>query len=575
MLRSLHVRDLAVLADVRVEFGPGLNVLTGETGAGKSIVVDSLALLAGARASAELIRAGAPALSVAGVFAPLGEPERRLLEAAGLDAGEDQLVVRREVHREAANRIFVNDQPVTLRLLAELTAGLLRIHTQREELGLLSPEVQRAWLDASGGAPAAALGERVAAAYRGYRELAERLERVSGDQRLRAERLDLLRFQAAEIEAADLRAGEEQELRVERAVLRNAEAIAGGLGGAVGLLLDDDDAAAARVARAERRLEELADWLPETSGWLGELEEVRIRLQELAAALGQRLDGVEADPRRLDRLEERLARIEPLLRKYGGTSEQVLARRREIAAELEELEADAEGREELEQRVAAALEEYRRAAAELSRQRAVWGRRLVRRAHAELAELAMGKARLSVRLDRQPREGSRLEVAGEPVEFSAEGYDRVAYQLAANPGEPPGPLARVASGGELSRVYLALQLAVRGAGEALPATLIFDEVDAGIGGAEAAALGSKLQRLARGGQVLVVTHLPQVASHAEHHFRVGKRQTGGRTAALVEALDAEERVREVARMLAGHRVTDLSLSHARELIAVAAPPGDG
>jgi DNA repair protein RecN (Recombination protein N) len=569
MLRTLHVRNLAVLADVEVEFAEGLNVLTGETGAGKSIVVDSLALLAGARANTELIRAGADALAVAGVFAPVGDGERRVLEAAGLEVEEDQLVVRREVHREAANRIFVNDQPVTLRLLSELTGGLLRIHTQREELGLLAPEVQRAWLDRSGGDAAVGLTEQVAAAFSGYQTLARRLERVSGDERQRHERLDLLRFQAAEIDAAELSAGEEEELRRLRAVLGHAEAISSALSAAGGLLLEDENAAAVRVARAQQQLEPIADWLPEVAAWLEELEECRILLQELGEAVRERLQRVEADPRRLDRTEERLARIEPLVRKYGGSSEQALATRARLAAELETLDADAEGRAELEAGVAAALEAYGVVAAELSRQRGAWRRSLAGRVHRELSDLAMAKARFSVRLERQQRDGSPLRVAGQPLEFSQAGYDRVAFQLAANPGEPAGPLARVASGGELSRIYLALQLAVRGSGEALPATLIFDEVDAGIGGAEAAALGSKLQRLSNGGQILVVTHLPQVASHAARHLRVIKSQTGGRTETGVEILVADRRVREVARMLAGRDVTELSLSHARELIAVA------
>ena len=570
MLRTLHVRNLAVLADVEVEFGDGLNVLTGETGAGKSIVVDSLALLAGARASTELIRSGSDALSVAGVFSPLGAAERRLLETAGLEADEDQLVVRREVHREASNRVFVNDQPVTLRLLAELTAGLLRIHTQREELGLLAPEVQRAWLDRSGGGAAAELAGGVASAHAGYRDLADRLARVSGDARQRRERLDLLRFQLGEIDAAQLTAGEEEELRRQRAVLRHAEAIGGALNAAEALLLEDEEAAAVRVARAQQRLEDIAEWLPEVPAWIEELEEARIRVQELAVALREKLQGVEVDPRQLDRIEERLSRIEPLLRKYGGGSEAVLATRDRLAAELETLDADAEGRAELESRVAAALDDFAALAARLSAKRAAWGRALARRVHRELGDLAMGKARFSVLLERQPREASPLLVAGQPVEFSEAGYDRVAFQLAANPGESAGPLSRVASGGELSRIYLALQLAVRGSGEALPATLIFDEVDAGIGGAEAAALGGKLQRLSRGGQILVVTHLPQVASHAARHLRVIKRQRSGRTEAGVERLDADGRVREVARMLAGREVTDLSLSHARELIDVAA-----
>ncbi|MFQ5351378.1 MAG: DNA repair protein RecN, partial [Thermoanaerobaculia bacterium] len=377
-------------------------------------------------------------------------------------------------------------------------------------------------------------------------------------------------FQTAEIDAAELSAGEEEELRRQRAVLRHAEAIGGALSIAGDLLLEDENAATVRVARAQGRLEEVAEWLPDVPAWLDELEETRIRLQELAGAVRQRLQGVEADPRQLERIEDRLARLEPLLRKYGGSSEQALALRAQLASELETLDADAEGRAELEAAVGEALAGYAAVAAELSKRRAGWGRSLAGRVHRELADLAMAKARFSVRLERQERQGSPLCVAGQPVEFSGAGYDRVAFQLTANPGEPAGPLARVASGGELSRVYLALQLAVRGAGEAAPATLIFDEVDAGIGGAEAAALGNKLQRLSHGGQILVVTHLPQVASHAARHLRVTKRQVGGRTEAKVETLDADRRVSEVARMLAGRDVTDLSLSHARELIDVAA-----
>ncbi len=421
MLRSLHVRNLAVLADVEVEFAPGLNVLTGETGGGKSIVVDSLALLAGARASTELIRSGTYALSVAGVFAPVGPAERRVLEEAGLAADEDQLVVRREVHREAANRVFVNDQPVTLRLLGELTAGLVRIHTQREELGLLSPEVQRAWLDRSGGEPAAALVEKVATAHGAYRALAHRLERVSGDERQRRERLDLLRFQAAELDATELSAGEEEELRRQRAVLRHAEAIGGALTSAAALLLEDENAAVVRVSRAQQRLEEVADWLPEVPAWLDELEEARILVQELAAGVRERLQGVEADPRQLDRIEGRLARIEPLLRKYGGSSGEALATRARLAAELETLGADAEGRAELEAEVAAALAGYGTLAAELSKRRGAWGRALAKRVHRELADLAMAKARFSVRLERQQRDGSPLRVAEQPLEFSEAG----------------------------------------------------------------------------------------------------------------------------------------------------------
>ncbi|MEE8277385.1 MAG: DNA repair protein RecN [Thermoanaerobaculia bacterium] len=569
MLRDLHLRNLAVVEEVGVEFGPGLNVLTGETGAGKSIVVDSLALLAGARASSELVRSGADLLSVAGIFEPAGDRWRDVLGRAGLESVGAELVVRREISRTGRNRVFVDDRPVTLGLLAEVAPHLLRIHTQREELGMVAPEVQRAWLDGSGGAPARELRRRAQVLYDEYAELESRLERVSGDDRLRLERIDLLRFQAGEIDAAKLQSGEEEALRRERDLLRHSEAIREALGATYSLLFDDDAAAADRISQAERRLEAIVDWQPEATDWVSDLASFRIGLEEMARELRQRMDQVGSDPARLNAVEERLAQLERLFRKYRPTCEEILAYRGEIGRELEELRGDSEERQELARKVDDALAAFREVATELSARRWEWGVRLAESVHRELADLAMKRARFAVRLERHRAEASRLTVAGEPVEFSAKGFDQVVFQLAANPGEEMLPLARCASGGELSRVYLALQLAVRGEGEAAGTTLVFDEVDSGIGGAEAAALGRKLQRLSRGGQILAVTHLPQVASHADWHFQVNKRVTKGRTRTRVEPLDSGARIEEVARMLAGKKVTDLSRSHAQELIAVA------
>ncbi|HVF59900.1 MAG TPA: DNA repair protein RecN [Thermoanaerobaculia bacterium] len=570
MLRELHVKNLAVLAEARVEFEAGLNVLSGETGAGKSIVVDSLALLAGARASLDLIRTGAESLWLAGVFAPEGAGWRELLEAAGLDAEGDEVLVRREIARGGKSRVFVNDQPTTLRLLTDLAPYLLRIHGQRDELGLTTPDLQREWLDRSGGEAAVPLLGRVADAWARHARLAERLAGLEGDERARRERLDLLRFQAGEIDAARPVAGEEDDLRAERDLLRHAEAIARGLGGSLALLFEEEGSAVDRVARAHALLQEIAAWDREAGPWAAELDEVRARLAEVAHGVARRLDGLEADPARLDAVEERLAVLERLFKKHGGSSAALLARRREIESELAELTGDEAGREELAARAAATLAEYREAALALSAARAAWGKALAERMRAELADLGLGKARLAVRLERRRRSDSPLVLDGEPVEMGAEGVDQVVFTFAPNPGEEPRPLARIASGGELARLYLALQLAARVDAEEARPTLVFDEVDAGIGGAEAAALGRKLQRLARGGQILAVTHLPQVASHADAHFRVAKRVERGRTHVAVEPLDRTARVEEVARMLAGSEVTRLSLSHARELIAAAA-----
>jgi DNA repair protein RecN (Recombination protein N) len=570
VLREIHVRNLAVLAEASVELGPGFNVLSGETGAGKSIIVDSLSLLAGARASAEMVRTGAEALTVSGVFAPEGDGWRAALEEAGLEAEGEEVLVRREISRAGRNRVFVNDQPTTLRLLSELAPYLLRIHGQREELGLVEPDLQRAMLDRSGGPEAAPLLAKVAESFDQFSRLAERLERLLGDDRMRRERLDLLRFQAGEIDAARLRAGEETELRAERDVLRNTEAITRALGTAASLLFEEEGSAVERLAKAQSFLAEVEAWEPQAAAWKTELEEARIRLAETARALQQRLDGLEADPARLDFIEERLALLERLCRKHGGSSAAVLARRAEIEVELAELEGDAENRDELEAKATVALAEYRQAALALSQARAAWGAALVERIEGELKDLGLARARLAVSLERRRREGSPLVLGGEEVDLGRDGVDQVVFLFAPNPGEEPRPLAKIASGGELSRIHLALQLATRGEAEKAHPTLVFDEVDTGVGGAEAAALGAKLQRLAKGGQILAVTHLPQVASHADRHFKVSKQVDGGRTSVSVEELDAGTRVEEVARMLAGKKITDLSLSHAQELIAGAA-----
>jgi DNA repair protein RecN (Recombination protein N) len=570
VLREIHVRNLAVLAEAAVEFGAGFNVLSGETGAGKSIVVDSLSLLAGSRASTDMVRTGAEALTVSGVFEPEGKGWRSVLEEAGLEVEGDEVLVRREIGRSGRNRVFVNDQPTTLRLLADLAPYLLRIHGQRDELGLIEPDLQRAMLDRSGGAAAAPLLARVAEAFEQRGRLAERLERLSGDDRMRRERIDFLRFQAAEIDDAKLRAGEEMELRAERDVLRNAEAISVALGTAFALLFDEEDAAVEKTGKAGTLLAGIEAWEPAATGWRAEIDEARIRLEETARSLRGRLDGLEADPARLDFVEERLATIERLLRKHGGDSGAVLARRAEIEAELAELEGDDADRDELAGKVAAALAAYRDAALALSQGREEWGRALTARIEGELKDLGLARARLTVALERRRRAGSPLAINEEEIEFGRDGIDQVVFLFAPNPGEPPRPLARIASGGELSRIHLALQLASRGEAEKARPTLVFDEVDTGIGGAEAAAIGAKLQRLAKGGQILAVTHLPQVASHGDLHFKVGKRVEGERTSVRVEELDADARVEEVARMLAGKQITETSLSHARELIAGAA-----
>jgi len=476
--------------------------------------------------------------------------------------------VRREVGREGRNRAFINDQPVTLRLLKQATASVLHVHAQREELALGDPDTQRAFVDACGGEEARALGRETAAAYEVYAGLARRLAAVRGDRRLHDERVDLLRFQLSEIDAAGLRADEDVELVAERGRLRNSEAIASALGHGYLELVEQDGAVVERLAAVEHELSSIAAWEPEAGAWLRELEEVRIRLAELADTLRRELDGVAADPQRLDQVEERLDAIDRLRRKYGDSVRAVLAFREGAAAELAQLELDVRDSAALEADTAQALEAYGAAAERLSAGRRHWAATLVEEAERQFADLALERARLSVELSRQPSPASPLRIGGQGVEFGAAGCDRVELLLAANPGEAPKPLATSASGGELSRVFLALRLAVR-RDEPGGVTMVFDEADAGLGGEAASALGRKLRLLGRSGQILAVTHLAQVASFADHHFGVRKAVSRGRTKTTVARLDGERRVEEIARMLAGDQRTEVSRSHAEELIASA------
>lgn len=576
MLRHLHVKNLAVIEEVHVDFGRGLHVLTGETGAGKSLVVDSLALLSGARASNDAIRTGADTLSVTGVFTPAGRRWRRVLEDAGLEADEAEVVVRREVSRSGRNRVFVDDHPVTLRLLTRLAPHLLRIHGQREELGLVAPDLQRAWLDRLGrsldGDKAQALFDAVATAYREVEDLNERLERMTSDDRARQERIDLLRFQASEIAGAGLRAGEEVELRTERDVLRHAEAIGEALSFGADALLEGQDAIGAQAARVKQKLERLIDIDPTFKEWLDELREIRVRAEELGATMRDRRDDLEADPARLNGVEDRLALLERLLRKYGGAAgdtESVIEHERAVRAELLEIEGNDQDVAELQRKVEVALGEYAKQARRLNQARERWGKELETRMRGQLGELALPNAELVVKLVPRARTDSPLEVDGVAVEMHAWGTHGVVFEFTSNPGEEARALSKVASGGELSRLYLALQLATDGAREeAAGSVLVFDEIDTGVGGAEAAAIGSKMRALAAPGQVLAVTHLPQVASHGDEHLRVEKQTKAGRTITGVRRLDESARVEELARMLGGAEVTEVTRRHARELLGL-------
>ena len=545
-------------------------MFSGETGAGKSIIVDGLALLVGVRASSDLIRTGAETLQVVGYFTPAGDSWRALLADAGVEVAGEELVVRREIGRSGRSRVFIDDQPVTLRLLTELAPSLLRIHGQREELGLVDPDLQRHWLDRCGGSEVETLLAEVRAAFTRFRELDDRLEKLRGQDRLRFERLDLLRFQLNELDSARPEAGEEERLRAERDVLRHAGAIQEALQKTTDLLFENEPCGYSALTQAAQALAAVAGWEKAAgSGRPRSTSSVfvskRSRRRCAGAGSWSKLILRGSTPSKSAWLC-----LDRLFRKYAPTTFELIALREKLEIELSELD-DAEGKsEELERRREVARLDLARASAALHDARRRSAQVLEEKVMRDLAELALDKAIFKVEVELRESKNGALEIAGRRVEAGALGSDSVVYLFSSNPGEEPRPLAKVASGGELSRLYLAVQLASRGASAAAGVvTLVFDEVDSGISGAEAAILGAKLRRLAEGGQVLAVTHLPQVASCADHHFKVQKAVRDGRTFTAVEALAAPRRVEEVARMLAGSQVTEASRRHAQELIRTA------
>ena len=554
MLLGLTIRDVVLIDRLSLAFRPGLCVLTGETGAGKSILLDALGLAIGRRADASLVRPGAEQAMVAAEFAVGGNhPAMALLNQAGI--GSDlagTIVLRRLVAADGRSRAFVNDEPASVGLLRELGDALVEIQGQGEQRGLLDPATHRDLLDAFAdhegdlGALAAAWG-----GWRSAREQADAAARRLAESRAEE---DLLRHNHAELEALAPEGDEEERLGTRRLLLQNAERLGEAIAEAIGEL--DGEAGAQRaLARALRRLERVRD---RAQGLLDSTiaagERAAAEAAEALAALAEAGQKLELDPGALEAVEERLFALRALARKHGvGVAD--LPRLRDIVAEqLAAIDTGAEGLAALEAATAAAREHYIAAAAAVSRAREAAARRLDEAISAELKPLRLDKARFR----------TVLTPLAEP-EWGERGRERVHFEVSTNPGAPFGPLARIASGGELSRFMLGLKLVL--SGTSLVPTLIFDEVDSGIGGAVAAAVGERLQRLGARLQVLVVTHSPQVAARGAHHWRVAKRQAERMTVTRVEELDADTRQEEIARMLSGSTVTAEARAAAASLIA--------
>ncbi|MDW8059665.1 MAG: DNA repair protein RecN [Thermomicrobium sp.] len=563
MLLQLSVRNLAIIRDVQLEFGPGLTALTGETGAGKSILIDALGLVLGARASSDLVRTGASRAWVEAVFELGSLGNRSAVSAAlaehGIEIEDDQLILAREIHANGRSLARINGQAVPASVLGVIGSALVDIHGQSDHLSLLKVERQLELLDRYAGL--LAVREELARVVREFRSVRRTVERLRAEERERAHRIDLLRYQIQEIDAARLRPGEEEELANERLRLQNAERLATLAGEVLALLEGDDGGPLDNLRRASVRLEELGRLDPTQHELAQQLRDALYSLQDVVRSVRTYAAEIEADPERLVAIEDRLDLIRRLKRKYGESIEAVLEYAARARRELDALETSSERIEEMEARARELAEEVVARATELSRRR---------REAARTLELEMSRAMQALRLG----QGSfavafaELRMSAEPESVaeacSETGLDRIEFLIAPNPGQDPRPLARIASGGEMARLMLALKSILSEVDET--PTLVFDEVDVGIGSRSAHVVGERLWRLARSHQVIVISHLPQIAAFADRHYKITKHVVDGATETQVHSLDERARLEELAAMLDGVPVTPESLANARAML---------
>ena len=546
MIRYLAIRNLAVIESVAVDFEQSFNILTGETGAGKSILVEAVGLLLGGRATQDLIRTGEDIASVEAVFET---------------ADGEELIVRREITSQGRSRAFINGALATAAALKDLSNRLVELHGQHEHQQLLDPSQNLALLDTWAGLDAPR--ERVAAAFATVRGLRDQLDRLRMDDRERAARLDLVEFQLSELQKANLQAGEDETLAADRQLLRSADTIHRLCNEGYAELYDTEAAALGALGRVWKRVGELAAIDPKFAPYLDARDGIKAQLEDLAFTLRDFADGIDASPGRLQQVEDRLALIERLKRKHGGTLESAIAYRDRLAAEHEALTGGQSTLAEIEQRLADAGRVFLEAARTLSSARRSAAARFAKSLETELADLAMARTKFEVRLTSGESESHWTDA----------GIDAGEFFLSPNVGEELRPLARIVSGGELSRVMLALK--TLGARDGMAGkTLIFDEVDAGIGGRVASVVGDKLAALGQRFQVLCITHLPQIAASGRTHFLIEKRVQGSRTVTSVTRLTAEDRVPEIARMMGGSAAGVKALESARELLDTAQAKGE-
>ena len=557
MLVELRLENFAVIENVAVEFGAGLNLLTGETGAGKSMLIDALALLLGGKASPDVVRFGAERAVVAAVFEVEADAEKavsKILEDNGMDADDAGLILRREI--SSKGRVFVNNQPATVALLKQLAPHIASIHAQNESLVSFDAGVRLELLDQFAGIQL----EPVQQTFDHWKQIRSRIDELQQGEQEKLRLVDLWTFQKREIEDAKIQPVEDEHLEAQKRVLSNAEKIYSAAMHAFDLLYEGAASTSASLRSAQKHIEELIRYEPKFQEGMASLESARISIEDVGASLRDYAGAIESSPERLAEIEDRLALLDRLKRKYGPTLDVVIKLGEEVTRKLSEIENKDEILKQLHVELAAATDNYLQSARAISKKRYEAAKKLSKLVENEINQLAM-------------KSQFRIELGGTDDEnnWTASGFDQAEYLISTNPGEPQHPLDQIASGGELSRVMLALKASVESGSTkkrnaAAQRTLVFDEIDTGIGGRAAEAVGKKLKELSRAHQIICVTHLPQIATFADHHYLISKKQVSGRTRTSVAEIKGEERTEEIARMLSGARLTDTSLKHAEQMI---------
>ncbi|EIM62821.1 DNA repair protein RecN [Desulfobacter postgatei] len=566
MLHALVIKNFAIIEDLRIEFGPGLSVLTGETGAGKSIIIQAVNLLLGSRASADLVRTGKDNAELEAVFdiAP-DSHAARLMADQDMDI-EEGLIIRRVVSAEGKSKIYINARQTTLDFLKQVTENLAGVSSQHAHQGLLKEDQHLDILDEF--AQTLDLRKDVAALYRQILPLKKEIAGLKVGKEKAEKELELLQFQVNEIETANIQPGEDEELVQKRDQLQNAGQIFEAVNGAVHNLYDREGSVLDQLSALSARFGRFCGTHEKLGALARRLDEISYELQDLVSEFRSFAAVIDLDPQSLDQVDQRLDQIARLKRKYGGSVDTIFEQYRNMAQTVADIQG-IDGRiEQLEQEQKGLVVQIRQKAKALSMRRQKEGLALARQAKAELGALEMGRASFEVDFSTDPCDDPSELVTEDKEKIFITGMDRVRFLLSPNPGETPKPLAKIASGGELSRIVLALK-AVLCRGHSFE-TLIFDEVDAGIGGATSDKVGLKLKELGRVQQVICITHLAQIARYGNHQFRITKEVSDGRTATRITPLNCqEERIKELARMIGGSRITDATLVHARELLDTA------